>query len=115
MESTLQTIEFTPNATPTAFTDDSPPPLQPATPYIFPPEEETFANENPKDHQFISTVMKPDVALKLSVEQLIRTLNKKLFMECTRVQSAIPPTSRDMVATLTREVRFQELKGNPEY
>lgn len=48
MESTLQTIEFTPNVTPTTFTDDSPPPLQPATAYIFPPEEETFANENPK-------------------------------------------------------------------
>lgn len=48
VESTLQTIEFTPNVTPTTFTEDTPPPLQPATAYIFPPEEETFANENPK-------------------------------------------------------------------
>jgi hypothetical protein len=48
VESTLQTIEFTPNVTPTTFTDDTPPPLQPATAYIFPPEEEPFANDNPK-------------------------------------------------------------------
>ena len=44
----MQTIEFTPNVTPTTFTDDTPPPLQPATAYIFPPEEEPFANDNPK-------------------------------------------------------------------
>ena len=48
MESTLQTIEFTPNVTPTTFTEDTPPPLQPSAAYIFPPEEEPFANENPK-------------------------------------------------------------------
>ena len=48
VESSPQTIEFTPNVTPTTFTDDTPPPLQPATAYIFPPEEEPFANDNPK-------------------------------------------------------------------
>ncbi|KAF9787747.1 hypothetical protein BJ322DRAFT_1105794 [Thelephora terrestris] len=48
VEATLQTIEFTPNVTPTTFTDDSPPPLQPATAYIFPPEGEAFTNDNPK-------------------------------------------------------------------
>lgn len=48
VESTPQNIEFTPNVTPTTFTDDTPPLLQPATAYIFPPEEEAFANENPK-------------------------------------------------------------------
>jgi len=48
VESTPQAIAFTQNITPTTFTDDSPPLLQPATAYIFPPEEEPFANDNPK-------------------------------------------------------------------
>ena len=59
--------------------------------------------------------MSPDAALELSIEQLIATLNKKLFAECTRVQSAMPPTSRALVATSTAEVRLQELKANLEY
>jgi len=58
--------------------------------------------------------MTPDAALELSIEQLVGTLNKKLFMECTRVQSAMPPASRALVVTLTHEVRSQELKGNLE-
>jgi len=45
----------------------------------------------------------PDAVLELSIEQLIRALNKKLFAECARVQSAIP-TSRVLVATLASEV-----------
>ena len=60
--------------------------------------------------RFISVIMTPDAALELSVEQLIDTLNKKLSIECTRVQSAMPPTSRALVATLTAEVRAQELE-----
>ena len=57
----------------------------------------------------------PDAALELSVEQLISVLNKKLFMECTRVQAAIPPIlSRALVATLTAEVQSQNLKRNLE-
>jgi len=56
----------------------------------------------------------PDAALELSVEQLISALNKKLFMECTRVQAAMPPMSRALVATLTAEVRSQDLKRDFE-
>jgi len=59
-------------------------------------------------------MMVPDAVLELSVEQLISALNKKLFMECTRVQAAIPPKSRALVATLTGEVRPYDLKRDPE-
>ena len=57
-------------------------------------------------YQLTATTMVPDAALELSVEQLISALNKKLFMEYTRAQSAISPTSRAPVATLTAEVQF---------
>ena len=51
-------------------------------------------------------MMVPDAALELSVEQLISTLDKKIFMECARVQAAVvPPMSRALVATLTAEVQ----------
>jgi len=63
---------------------------------------------------FTPAIMTPDSALELSIEQLIGTLNQKLSMECTRVRSAIRPTSRALVAKLTAEVRFQELGGNPD-
>ena len=58
-------------------------------------------------------VMTPDVVLELSIEQLIDALNKKLFMECARVHSVMPPMSRSLVATLSAEVRRRshELKG----
>jgi len=59
-------------------------------------------------------MMVPDAALELSVEQLISALNKKLSMEYARVQSAISPTSRVPVATLTAEVQSQDLKRHPE-
>jgi len=65
-------------------------------------------------YQLTATMMVPDAALELSVEQLISALNKKLFMECTRVQAAMPPVSRVPVAKLTAEVQFQDLKKNPE-
>ena len=55
--------------------------------------------------------MTHDATLELSVEQLIHALNKKLFMEYTRVQAAIPPIPRDLVATLSAEVRYRDLKG----
>ena len=60
-----------------------------------------------------TTVMTPGVALELSIEQLIDALNKKLFMECARVHSVMPPMSRSLVATLSAEVRRRshELKG----
>ena len=54
--------------------------------------------------------MTHDVALDLSIEQLIGALNKKPFMECARVRSAMPPRSRILMAMLTAEVRYQELK-----
>ena len=57
-------------------------------------------------------VMTPDAALELSIEQLVSALNKKLFMECARVQSAMSPMSRVQVAALTVEVRSREPKGN---
>jgi len=59
--------------------------------------------------------MVPDAALELSVEQLISALNKKLFMECTQVQAGMPPIPRAPVATLTAEVRSQDLKRDLEY
>jgi len=51
-----------------------------------------------------------DVALELSVEQLISALNKKLSIEFTGVRSKVPPVSRTLVAALTAEVRSGELK-----
>ena len=62
-----------------------------------------------------ATAMTPDSALELSIEQLIGVLNKKLFMECVQVQSAMPPMSRAQAVTMTAEVRSQELEGNLEY
>jgi len=59
--------------------------------------------------------MVPNAALELSVEQLISALNKELFMECTRVQTAMPPKSQAPVATLTAEVQSQDLKRNLKY
>ena len=44
----------------------------------------------------------PDATLELSIEQLVGALNKKLFMECAQVQSAMPPMSRALVATLMK-------------
>ena len=58
-------------------------------------------------------VVIPDAALELSLEQLISALDKKLFRECTRIRSAMPPPSRSLVATLTAEVRSQKPRGNP--
>ena len=59
------------------------------------------------------TIMTLDPVLELSVEQLVRALNKKLLMECTRVQSAVPSPSPTSVATLTVEVRPNELETGP--
>ena len=61
-----------------------------------------------------ATMMASNAALELSVEQLISALNKKLFMECTRVQVAMPPMSQALVATLNAEVQSQGLKRNLE-
>ena len=57
--------------------------------------------------------MTPDAALELSIEQLINALNKKLFMECSRVHSEMQPMSRALVTTLSAEVRrrSQWLRG----
>ena len=51
-----------------------------------------------------------DVALELSVEQLISALNKKLSIEFTGVRSKVLPVSRTLAAALTAEVRPGELK-----
>jgi len=59
-------------------------------------------------------MMVPDAALELSVEQLISTLDNKLFMEYARVQAEMPPMSRAPVAKLTAEVQSQDLKKDPE-
>ena len=74
----------------------------------------TAGASNNRDTASILTTMNPEVALELSVEQLISALNKELFMEYTRAQSAISPTSRAPVATLSAEVRSQESKVNLE-
>ena len=52
--------------------------------------------------------MFPDGVLEFSIEQLISALNNKFSMECSRVQSTLPPVSRALVATLAAEVRFSE-------
>jgi hypothetical protein len=44
--------------------------------------------------------------LEFSIKQLIDALDRKLLMECTQVQSTMPPISRSVVATLAKEVRF---------
>ena len=67
-----------------------------------------------RDTTSILTIMMPDAAPELSVEQLITELNRKLFMECARVQGEMPPMSPALVATLSAEVRSQEPKGNLE-
>jgi len=51
-----------------------------------------------------------DAALELSVEQLVSVLNKKIFMDYTRVQLTAAPTTRASVAALTAEVRHGELE-----
>jgi len=51
-----------------------------------------------------------DVALELSVEQLISALNKKFSIEFTGIRSKVPPVSRTSVAALIAEVRSGELK-----
>ena len=56
--------------------------------------------------------MPPDATLELSLEQLITALDKKLFGECARRRSTLPPTSRTLVAAFTAEVRFRERKGS---
>ena len=53
-----------------------------------------------------------DVALELSVEQLISALNEKLFTEFASVRSKVPPASRTSVAGLTAKVRSGELKAH---
>jgi hypothetical protein len=57
-----------------------------------------------------ATIMNHDHVLELSVEHLVRALNEKLFMECARVQSTVPPVSPAFVATFTAEVRLSNLK-----
>jgi len=57
--------------------------------------------------------MAPDATFELSIEQLITALDRKLLMECGQIQSAMPPMSRALVATLAKKVRSQKLKGSP--
>ena len=60
----------------------------------------------------LTTTMALDAALKLSIEQLISALNKKIFMECSNVQLMAAPTSRALAAALTAEVRPGDMKEN---
>ena len=54
-----------------------------------------------------------DTTLELSIEQLIGALNEKLFMECGRVQAAMPPVSRALAVKLSAKVRYRRgLKVN---
>jgi len=59
-----------------------------------------------------STAMIPDIVFELSLEQLISVLNKKLSMECTRVQTSMPHVSRALVAGFAAEVRTEQKKIN---
>jgi len=54
--------------------------------------------------------MIPGIVFELSIEQLISVLNKKLSMECTRLQSSMPHVSRALVAEFATEVRTSEQK-----
>jgi len=54
--------------------------------------------------------MIPGIVFELSIEQLIGVLNKKLSMECTRLQSSMPHVSRALVAELAAEVRTSDQK-----
>jgi hypothetical protein len=58
-----------------------------------------------------TTITTLDAALELSLEQLIGALDKKLFMECTKLQSTPQPMSGAMVTAFGAEVRSQEMKG----
>jgi len=49
-----------------------------------------------------------NVALELSFEQLISTLNKKLVMELTSIRLKAPPAPRISLAALIAEVRPSE-------
>ena len=66
-------------------------------------------------YKLTATMMVPDAALELSVEQLISALDNKLFMEYARVQAEMPPMSQAPVAKLTAEVQFQDLKKDSEF
>ena len=57
---------------------------------------------------FVAVIMSLDPGLELSVEQLIKALNEKLFMECKRMELAIPSISRGLAAKLASEVRSNE-------
>ena len=56
--------------------------------------------------------MTPDAVPEFSLEQLISALDKKLFGECTRIRSTMPPSSRSLVVTLAKEVCSQRPRGN---
>ena len=62
---------------------------------------------------FVAPTMSLDSALELSVEQLIRALNKKLFMEWKRVQLSAPRASCTLATKFTSEVRSNEPQMNP--
>lgn len=81
------------------------------TPFSVQPEL-VAGDESTRLSRLIPTMMVPDAALELSLDQLIGALDRKLFMECGRVQSAMPPTTRALVATLTAEVRSQDPREN---
>jgi len=66
------------------------------------------------DYRLTATMIVPNAALELSVEQLMSALDRKLFMEYARVQTAMPPMSLALVATLGAEVQSQDLKSNLE-
>lgn len=62
---------------------------------------------------FIPTTMSFDPVLELSVKQLIRALNEKLFMECKRMHLAMPPVSRTLATNLASEVRSSKPQTSP--
>ena len=61
-----------------------------------------------------AAVMVPD-PLSNPLKQFVNALDKKLSAECARLQSAIPPTCRALVATLTTEVRPHGVMGSLSY
>lgn len=62
--------------------------------------------------RWLPITMIPSATLELSIEQLIDALNKRLFIECARLQTAMPPTSRAQITALTDEVRSLILERN---
>lgn len=56
----------------------------------------------------VVAIMSLEAALSLSIPELLQVLNKKLVLECTRVQEIRIPSGAASVTTLEAEVSHDE-------